>query len=483
MRRLQKVNNQVLTKTIYALFLILCVYRGTVILDPDFGWILRMGKIILENGIPRTDPLSYTMGNFPFIAHQWLSEVFIAYFYQKAGSFGLALCFAIAASAALVTASSRLKQAEKRWLFAPLFLAACLLADFVSIRPQILSWLCFSLLIKLLFSGNRVSKYLIPVLIVFWVNIHGGFAMGVVVITVTSAFRMLRKRSLFSEDMLIVLLSFIATALNPYGLRVWEEPVMTITDRTLHKYIIEWQPAVFISDFLFWIYLALTVFLLIRQRREFLPEEKTVFFLLLLSSLSSMKQIPLFVIYSLPILVKSFSSLFKEARKVKYGQNRFKKLYVCLSILSIVIYLPFFVVTISRLPLFTEEKFYPKNAVSYLGQNYPRGRIFTLYQWGGYVNWKLPNQKTFISGMMPVWRNHRFANESNHAFREYRDILREDIKFGNVIKKYQITTVLLPIKDREYSDYKWIKNSVQASGFRIVYKDSSVIIYQKEVNR
>ena len=74
MKLIQKASkNEYVYLLLYTLFFILCIYRGVVILDPDFGWILRMGKIILERGIPEKDPFSYTMSSYPFIAHQWLS--------------------------------------------------------------------------------------------------------------------------------------------------------------------------------------------------------------------------------------------------------------------------------------------------------------------------------------------------------------------------------------------------------------------------
>src|SRR3990167_10696773 len=63
-------------------------------LDPDFGWHVRMGNYILANGIPQTDPLSYTMPNFPFIDHEWLTNVLMAVGYERLGMAGLAGGFA-----------------------------------------------------------------------------------------------------------------------------------------------------------------------------------------------------------------------------------------------------------------------------------------------------------------------------------------------------------------------------------------------------
>jgi hypothetical protein len=36
-------------------------WRGIIYLDPDFGWHLQAGEMILHSGFPQNDPFSYTM--------------------------------------------------------------------------------------------------------------------------------------------------------------------------------------------------------------------------------------------------------------------------------------------------------------------------------------------------------------------------------------------------------------------------------------
>src|SRR3989337_506611 len=50
---------------------VLLFINGLHQLDPDFGWHVTMGRLISENGIPKTDPFSYTMTSFPFVDHEW----------------------------------------------------------------------------------------------------------------------------------------------------------------------------------------------------------------------------------------------------------------------------------------------------------------------------------------------------------------------------------------------------------------------------
>lgn len=48
-------------------------------LDPDFGWHLQIGNLILRNHqIPRYDELSYSMAGHPWVDHEWLINILLA---------------------------------------------------------------------------------------------------------------------------------------------------------------------------------------------------------------------------------------------------------------------------------------------------------------------------------------------------------------------------------------------------------------------
>src|SRR6266567_1888962 len=58
---------------IFAFFIL----RGIVVQDPDFGWHIRAGEYILHYGIPYTDPFSYSMPSYPFVDHEWLTNILL----------------------------------------------------------------------------------------------------------------------------------------------------------------------------------------------------------------------------------------------------------------------------------------------------------------------------------------------------------------------------------------------------------------------
>ena len=62
-----------------SLFFLLIIGYFTTLnwLDPDFGWHLKTGELILERGVPKIDWYSFTMPDFLWIDHEWLTDVFI----------------------------------------------------------------------------------------------------------------------------------------------------------------------------------------------------------------------------------------------------------------------------------------------------------------------------------------------------------------------------------------------------------------------
>src|SRR6266480_3296272 len=92
-------------------------FRGLFLLDPDFGWHVRMGQVILQSGIPRTDPFSYTMPSYPFVDHEWLTNIVIAFLYSHVGMYGLAIIFSLLTVFALAISARFLRTTEATIFF------------------------------------------------------------------------------------------------------------------------------------------------------------------------------------------------------------------------------------------------------------------------------------------------------------------------------------------------------------------------------
>ena len=99
--RQRETMKRLLGRTSWYYILIFCLvgiffgFKLVWFLDPDFGWHLRVGELIAKQGIPRTDPFSFTMPSYLFVDHEWLTNVIIYFGYSLFGSVFLYFVFLI----------------------------------------------------------------------------------------------------------------------------------------------------------------------------------------------------------------------------------------------------------------------------------------------------------------------------------------------------------------------------------------------------
>src|SRR4030066_475981 len=101
-----KVNKKAIFSLLTVLFFIfsfiLFFVKAKNYLDPDFGWSLRLGEFIFKNGIPKTDPFSYTMPSYPYVDYEWLIHLGMIKIYSLFGYTGLALIFTVVSTSAIL---------------------------------------------------------------------------------------------------------------------------------------------------------------------------------------------------------------------------------------------------------------------------------------------------------------------------------------------------------------------------------------------
>ncbi len=212
--------------------------------DPDVWWHLRAGQeIVASHHVPRRDIFSYTRYGQPWIAHEWLSEV-IFYLIFRAGSWaGLMVAFAgvIAGTFLLLY-----RQCAGRPYIAGLMVALGAMATVPSwgVRPQIFSMLLAAVFLWLLEKARRSDPsqlhflWWTPLLMLLWVNLHGGFLLGPALMAITLAGWLLeawlgltkwpeaRARAWRLGAALTACVALIP--LNPNGLELYRYPFQTL---------------------------------------------------------------------------------------------------------------------------------------------------------------------------------------------------------------------------------------------------------------
>jgi hypothetical protein len=224
------------------------------------------------------------------------------------------------------------------------------------------------------------------------------------------------------------------------------------------------------------VFLAITGVFLVRYRHRIIAEQ-WIFLFWLIAGLWSQRHMPLFLLSVLPLMRRATGYLVEEV--VSSSRKQFRLLaglFVMLLIAAGVF--AFQVSYVLRQARFvSEEQFYPRNAGHFLRANPSSGEIFSRYDWGGYLLWKLPEKLVFLDGRMPSWRwEAPSPSESNSAFDEANALVWAAADFTPVSEKYGIDTVLWSTKPEKRQDFLY---RLVNSGWSEIYRDEVAVVYRK----
>src|SRR5579864_1902820 len=93
---------RVLLIILFIFLFIFFLIRGSVTQDPDFGWHIQTGNIIIKHGIAYTDPFSYSMPSYPFVDHERLTNLLWALTFNTWGITPLLVVMSLLALASLL---------------------------------------------------------------------------------------------------------------------------------------------------------------------------------------------------------------------------------------------------------------------------------------------------------------------------------------------------------------------------------------------
>jgi hypothetical protein len=216
----------------------------------DLGWHLAAGDLIRERGhIPFQDPWSFTSGGRQWYNLSWLWDVIASVLFQYTGFSGLIL-FTVACGAVIVgyLASVCLSSRASTLAVCISVLSACLLYPSFATAPNIylaVSPNTCTMLFCVIFYAEclkRTRWFLLPAIMVLWVNLHGGFLLGFLVVGVFGGAALLRRDwASFKIYSLAGAGCFIAIFINPLGWHIYDG-VATTLGHFVQAYITEWWP-------------------------------------------------------------------------------------------------------------------------------------------------------------------------------------------------------------------------------------------------
>lgn len=458
-------------------FFLMLIVIGCTRLDPDFGYRLKNGEFLFQEGLAffeKTDPYSYTMPSYKFVEHAWSLALVIYLLFSKFGMVALSVLWSIVVFVSIYislrTSENFLKKKTSFGSFSNFLVifVEISLMTFFAVRVQVFSWLLMCFFLFWYFNKNLWSKfrYLVPLFFLIWANVHGSFLAGIVTyaflvairslnlqfpknISIKAFLSILRRIKIKFEkaEVLILAISVLITWANPYGLRLWDHSLKEVGIGGLRWQIQEWLPLLVTMKFSHGLYLAVSLSVVIRERLKMKSERLYLYFMYLIQGILTTRHFPLYIFVSLPITIDAFSHFYDEVKNIRFAKKRLSFSMGILKIFSIIILLITFLIKSDGRFKIEPGGFYPVESVDYLKENLPEGEIFSLYGWGGYLNWMLPEKRVFVNGFMPVWsRNAAPENESLNAFRDYIRLMADKEDYIDIFEKYNVELVLLPRK-------------------------------------
>jgi hypothetical protein len=236
-----------------ALIVLLGLFAFAVVLafhnitDGDLWAKLAIGSELWNTGhLPRHDLYAFTPTLPQYIDHEWGAGVV---FYALLQWFGpsslivLRIVLAVGLLALAFLAGRRQGCDTNILLLLAIPAAACLLTGYIPVaRSHVFTFFLFAatlFCLEELRRGGRWPAFVLPVLILVWANLHGGFVVGLGAIFVYCAAGLL-KRERTALMVFIAVACAAVTLINPYGLDFWRYLIPALLHPRLR--IQEWRP-------------------------------------------------------------------------------------------------------------------------------------------------------------------------------------------------------------------------------------------------
>jgi hypothetical protein len=165
--------------------------------DAGIGWHIRTGQHILAtHKIPHMDPFSSSMTAKPWFAWEWLYDVLVGKLESALGLNGVVSITALVIAAVFSWMFRLLMQRGVNIAVALVLVLLALAASMIHFlaRPHVLSWLFTLAWFWILdaseradFTGVRRHRdwlWTLPLLMLVWVNVHGGFLVGFILLAI-----------------------------------------------------------------------------------------------------------------------------------------------------------------------------------------------------------------------------------------------------------------------------------------------------------
>lgn len=420
-------------------------------LEDDTWWHLAVAARILKTHVwPIHDIYSFTAFKSPWIDYEWLGDIALDLFWKHGGLQALMIFITIIAGLIMILlyyyASIRSRNSKAAFVATALVLLLASLQ--FTTRPQVLG---YALLIITLIclekfrQGHTKALWVLPFVFWLWVNTHGTFVLGFLILGVWWAtglrelrFGRIRSRQWTPKERrdleLTLLLCLVASVITPYGTQLAAYPLkMFSSQHQIMHTVQEWQP-LDLSQFYGKFFLGMLMFLWIgiaTSDMKFRVED----FLLLTFATAETFMHARFMILFVPVYAPLAAELLAQwIPKYERSKDHYFLNFLLIGLVAFGIVKSFPSNQRINRQLGYEV---PTHAVAFLKEHPGVTRMFNNANWGSYLIFALgPPRKVFIDGRYDIY-------DYNGVLSDYLAITHIAPNTLFLLRKYRVDSCLI----------------------------------------
>lgn len=437
--------------------------------DPDYFWHLRAGQWVIENKrFPVNDPFLWSQVSTPWLHHGWLSDVGMYWILSNWGSGAISAVIGLLFSLTLGVMYWCARQyAPEVISFLLVLVGAAVILPWAGPRPQSVTYffIAFFITVLLRFKDQGLTKliWLLPVLIIPWANLHGGYIVGIVLVGIVAGLIVLEmlweSPSLWLTSLkatrplwICMLLAIAAACINPYRVDLLTLPFKALSQWII-PYIGEWHPPHFGTREASSFYALLALWMMMQIYRERRPTlfELGIPLIFIGMGLAHARHLPLAAVVLTAFNARMVMEVWarvqgtfkrKFARPSSPLRSRPDEVGAVKYLFNWALVFVNLMTTFFMMQNKVDKQLKSWNdvigfsAIEYLAKHPAPGPIFNEYGFGGYLTWRLwPEQKAFIDG-----RSDMFSDQFS---KDYFAIINGKPDWEQKFDKHQFNTVVI----------------------------------------
>lgn len=481
-------------------FVLIFIMAARTPLDSDLWWHLRSGEQMLQSGRPLlVDEFSHTRHGEHWVNHSWLSQVGMALLHRWGGFLALGAAVSVLSVLSMVLVSLQCSGPAALKSLA-LILGSVVASVVWGPRPQLTSLVLLAGVGCLFhdYKYRRVNRlWLLPLVMMLWSNLHGGFALGFLLSGAVISGEILNHAlKLPVENRLSwrelrqwvfwTALSAVTVLVNPNGLDVWRIPFQTVSVGVLQQFIAEWASPDFhqlVQQTVLWLLFAVVGSVAL-SGRVMDGVDLVVLVGFAWMALVARRNFGPFAVVAVPLLTRYLAAavdswqrraswpgwalrLWRRDPSGAAVSGVFKAINLGLvGTLALVGFLKLYSVTHPALVQSYLALQAPARAAHWIASHPPQGRMLNEYNWGGYLLWALPDVPVFVDGRTDLY--------GDEVLGDWITMVQAGEGWQEIVARYEINWVVLQ-PDRP------VLGRLAINGWVLVYADEQAVIYENPV--